>query len=208
MAKSGRPAGIGGMKVPLALALIERIEQELPGVQKEVLAYAVRKVRSKRWTRRTGMPEGKEAADLVQEALARVLAGDRPWDPAKVALGPFLMGVVKSLLSSELEGEENKVASLAPNVDGPTLLDGSARVATPEQVILDAERCNELADEALKAAEGDEVLERIVVELLDGVRCSDAKEIAGATGLDVKQVYAGTRKLQRRLDAAARRRTS
>jgi DNA-directed RNA polymerase specialized sigma24 family protein len=196
------------MTVPLALALIERIEQELPGVEKQVLAFAVRKVRAKRWTRRTGvgMPEGKEAADPVQEALARVLAGDRPWDPSKVALEPFLKGVVRSLVSAELEGEENKVASLADDWEGPALPDGSARMATPEQVVLDAERCSAIADEVLKAAEGDEVLEKIVCELLDGVHCSEAKEIAEATGLDVKQVYAGTRKLQRRLDAAARRR--
>jgi DNA-directed RNA polymerase specialized sigma24 family protein len=152
------------------------------------------------------MPEGKEAADRVQEALARVLAGDRPWDANKVALAPFLMGVVRSLLSAELEGEENKVESLANEWQGPALLDGSARIKTPERVALDAERCSAIADEVLAAAEGDPVLEKIVCELLDGVHCSEAKEIAEATGLEVKQVYAGTRKLQRRLDAAARRR--
>jgi DNA-directed RNA polymerase specialized sigma24 family protein len=194
------------MTVPLALALIERIEQELPGVHRAVLAYAVRKVRSKRWMRRTGMPEGKEAADLVQEALARVLAGERPWDPDEVPLGPFLMGVVRSLCSAEAEGQENRVASLAVDMEGPALLDGAGRLATPEQVLLDAERCDALADEVFAAAEGDQVLEKIVGELLDGLRCSDAQEIAAATGLEVTQVYAGTRKLQRRLDAAARRR--
>jgi len=47
------------------------------------------------WVR--GVPR-RDASDLLNEALARILSGDRPW-PADVSLHPFLSQVMRSIAS-------------------------------------------------------------------------------------------------------------
>ena len=79
----------------------EQFKNELPRVYKQVLAGAVRIVRAKRRGVDSVLPEGQEAADLVHEAVEKVLSGERQWDPVSVPdLQVYLTGVVRSGVAS------------------------------------------------------------------------------------------------------------
>jgi len=58
-------------------------------------------------TRANHLPKDK-AKDLVQEAIKRLLAGERNWEPEKVDLLTFLKGVIRSLASHEAESSYRK----------------------------------------------------------------------------------------------------
>lgn len=63
---------------------------------------------------------------------------------------------------------------------------------------MSAEACARIEEIALEAALDDPVLEKIVVELIDNNR--KPREIAEATGLDVKDIENAVRKLRRRFE--------
>ena len=74
-------------------------------------AYATWKARNLRW--RTGLRDalagGRTPEDLAAEAILKVLAGERGWDPQRGALLPYLEGVVDSLISHLAESADNRV---------------------------------------------------------------------------------------------------
>lgn len=58
------------------------------------------------------LPSGDEAEDKVQEAIKRLFDGTRKWDQiACPSLEAFLKGVIMSLLSSDVESQENLLTS-------------------------------------------------------------------------------------------------
>ena len=173
-----------------------------------VLARAVKIVRAKRWSRASNLPEGNEAADLVQDSVKLVIEGKRPW-PAELGLEALLVGIVRSLASHLAEGPANRHDDFDPDIadtqnakdpDRPTAPD-------PEELVLQKQACEGLIAEAFAAAGDDTVINRIIEAAMEGhVR---AEGIAQATGLSREQVYEGNRRLRRRIDgAAAKRRQS
>lgn len=63
-----------------------------------------------RFYRRYGLRSTDTAEDRVHDALAKLFAGSRTWDPSRVDLFGFLAGVVTSDLSTEIE--RSKVARM------------------------------------------------------------------------------------------------
>jgi len=158
-----------------------------------------------------------EAEELAQEAVVRVLDGDRTWDPTKVDLVFFLKEVMRSILNADLKSpaaakdslngdQANESGTAGSGADERLgVLDdrdrGLARSA--EQQLLESEKCAAIVDRALDAAGTDPVLGKLVNAIVEG--CSKSAEIAQATGLSVDQVYEATRKLRRRLSARGSR---
>ena len=74
-------------------------------------AYATWKARNLRW--RTGRTDvlagGKTPEDLAAEAILKVLAGERAWDPGRGPLLPYLEGVVDSLMSHLAASSDNRI---------------------------------------------------------------------------------------------------
>jgi DNA-directed RNA polymerase specialized sigma24 family protein len=167
-----------------------------------VLAYAVGVVRATRWARDQIPPEGQEAADLVQEAIRRVIEGKRQWPPG-VALDQLLMGIVRSLVSHLANSPENRHDRLTDGLvdKGEGLPPETAPLPTPEELTMQRQACEGLVGEAFAAADGDPVLGKIIEAVADGHM--KAAEIAEATGLRPQQVHKGTWELHQRLGAKA-----
>lgn len=188
--------------------VIARFKSALPGVYPRVVAYAILTVRRKRWSRNGTIPEGKEAEDLVHDAIRRVLDGRRHWEPDKVPdLELYLCGIVRSIAGDLARSPANRMDVLEETTKGDkfeTLPPALVCTSTIESETTLIEENRELVDEIMAAASQDPVLEKIIQAAMDG--STKPREVSDATGLPVAQVYAGMKKIRRRLDSAAKRR--
>lgn len=201
------PTPVVEQTLPPSTDTIARFKAALPGVFPRVLARSILIVRRKRWSRDGTIPEGNEAQDLLHEAIRRVLDGRRHWDPERVPdLEVFLEGVIRSLASDLARGLANRTDDIEKFTESkkPQLPDVLQCTRTVEIEKIQAERYQQTADALMEAACQEPVLEKIVQALMDG--CSKPEVIAQETGLAVKEVYAGMKKIRRRLASAAKRR--
>jgi DNA-directed RNA polymerase specialized sigma24 family protein len=145
-----------------------------------------------RMTSARGLPAGfGDAKDIIHEAIQRVLAGTRSFDPATQSIVMILYGTVRSLLSQEKglyarEGKKplGKIASDIEPVpeehDESSLTEEEAQLrwAAVESVIKD---------------------DKELLDYFAAVRLGYEKsaEIADATGIPIKRVYEIPRKLEK-----------
>ncbi len=163
-----------------------------------MLARAVGIVRAKRRGGDCALPEGQGAADLVHEAVEKVLSGERQWDPVSVPdLHVFLTGVVRSLAFHLVTGGSSR--ELAVDGVGQYIDHDDAPLPSPtaETLLIEAERCDEIMGEAFAEAGEDAVLQKMLDAIMAGYVKAD--EIAEASGLTLAEVYEGNRRLHRRM---------
>jgi DNA-directed RNA polymerase specialized sigma24 family protein len=130
----------------------------------------------------TGMPR-RDPADLLSEALARVLSGQRPW-PAAVGLTPFLAGVMRSIAhqwrhedqrepltedtlaeNSELAFDTNhELADLMERMRA-ALVDDPVALGVFEHSLLQTSRTQVMADLGLDATAFDTARRRMIRKL-------------------------------------------
>lgn len=112
-----------------------------------------------------------------------------------------MIGVVRSLASHLVTGGSGR------GVGGEQVeqyLDCDAVHAPPthaEAQLGEAQRCNEIMNEAFTAAGDDPIIQKMLEAVMEG--CVKADEIADETGLSAEEVYEGNRRLRRRLQTAA-----
>jgi len=137
--------------------------------------------------------------DLLQEAFFRSLNGARRQNP-EVGIVPFLVGVMKSIVSSECKARSRhpEVSLLKPadgagqEVDHETDLQDEK--LTPEQQVISARTEADIKGKVLGLFEDDPVALTVVEGLMEEM---EPKEIQELTGLDEKS-YATIRRLIRR----------
>jgi len=198
-------------------AALERIRTaNWKEIAEDLLKYATAKVRRRRW--RTGnredLAKGWKANDLVNEAVKRMLAGKRQWNPEKDPdLLLYLRNVIDSLVSNLAKDKDNRLVTYIPEEAGrdpeemlnrapagsphaeylsptsPLIEDGitESRTATPEE--------ESLLEEIFTAAGKNPELQSVVDAIMDGN--GKPTLIATATGLDVERVYQLLRTLRR-----------
>ena len=107
-------------------------------------AYATWKARNLRW--RTGRADvlagGKTPEDLAAEAILKVLAGERAWDPARGPLLPYLHGVVDSLMNHLAASPDNRIQETWSDAHGES-------AGQPESTTDPEERIDRLRDALL-----------------------------------------------------------
>jgi DNA-directed RNA polymerase specialized sigma24 family protein len=167
-----------------------------------LLATAVDLIRRSGWRRRFDMNRKSAAEDLLHEAVLRAWGGPRQWNPEKVELWGFLVGVMKSLVYNSAHSPENKTSSLdEPLGDGGgTKADRVEHDTEPiEEQRVREQRLSEMEEEIITAAGNDAVLLKYVEAIMDGG--GSPAEIAKRTGMAVTAVYQAHRKLCRRVEA-------
>jgi DNA-directed RNA polymerase specialized sigma24 family protein len=176
--------------------------------------YAAKKARRYRW-KMTTVVGGMNAEDLAYEAIAKVLDGERNWDPEKTPdLLGYLKSVVDSLISHLFQSMDRRKVQGFPKGEEEEILEESLKMAdpesdeakhlpgkspTPEQALLSKEQ--QQAEETayttiLNSVEGHEDLEAVTLCIMDGM--TKPSEISEATGLEINQVYQLKRKLNRK----------
>lgn len=163
--------------------------------------HAEHVVRRKKWKAPEGMlPKGFDAASLASEAVCRLLAGDRKWNPEKVPdVLVLLKGTVDSIASKLVEAPEHEKGPRFAQADEDPAV---AMVAGSERDQQKAMEDAELRDWIWSQAK-DEEEQEVLLYLEEG--CKPA-EIADQTGKPVERIYQVLRNLKRRLDQAYRER--
>lgn len=189
------------------LLAAHRWDQTVP----RLVEHARARIRSRVWAgRRDGpLPGGKEAEDIVYEAIEKVLNGRRAWRPqTHPDLEAYLKDVIESDLHHLAVGFENRRFLPASLAGFATVDDESVplveRVASPAPT---PQASMEMEDERREAAvfrrdflltlTGEPELAAVVEHIFDGV--DRPAELATKTGASPKDIYNIRKRLQRRL---------
>lgn len=134
------------------------------------------------------LPMGASIETVVQESVRKLLDGTRAWDPDRVDLFGFLMGVVKSEISHLVELKDNQQTNncLLPeeieNLQSDSL--------NPEQLLVEKEEARVICEaykELINQAENNSEYEEIAVCIMSGI--SKAVDIAQTTGIEINRIY-------------------
>jgi len=176
-----------------------------------LVEYARKRVGWRTWGGARGgrLPAGREAEDVVYEAIEKVYGGQRVWDPAaKPDLVQYLKDVIESDVHHLATGFENR-GVLTESALGERLVDGEpepflqaqpAAGPSPAEAAERGETDREAKAfaEAFLATLGDEPGMATVVQcIFDGL--VKPAEIAGRTGMAADDIYNMRKRLQRRL---------
>jgi RNA polymerase sigma-70 factor (ECF subfamily) len=140
------------------------------------------------WSR--GLPNGLGWADVLNEAIVRVLDGSRPW-PRKVPLLAFLSGVMRSICDDQWRKARREL--LVRNGDGSALgapSEEAAATPDPERTLGAAQALAEV--DRLFAADPSAL--KIIAGLAEGFTPGEICRTYGMTELE----YDTTRKRMRR----------
>ncbi len=220
-----------GKRSPLSDEKLEQLEELVRNDYPELADAALRIVGRLRWYKDSGMPEGQQDGDLLQEAITLVLTGQRRW-PDGVKPFALLHMVMESLASHLLESPANREVSL-PEARGASAAgdadsdqtadflnvndDGELEDETDDRVdraiinfrdlpgdrLLRKEAEEQIVKEVLDAVVGDERAEPVVRAIL--VQASTPRAIAEETGLEIRQVYRELAKLKTQLIEVAKK---
>jgi len=176
-----------------------------------LVAYARGRIGYRSWGGQRGgsLPAGKEAEDVVYEAIEKVLSGRRSWDPeAKPDLVQFLKDVIESDVHHLAVGFENRrivgeteiEAGREDGVRDRFLDTVQSPGSSPAEALLRREveeEGREFASAFLATLDRDPVLKAAVACIFDGV--VKPADISERTGLTVEEIYNVRKRLQRRL---------
>jgi len=153
------------------------------------------------------LPGGQSPEDIVQETVSRFLEGKRKWNPSRVTLFDFLVGVARSLISHHHELKETQsretrvlVHTNVPEDDTPGTRRQEAvdSARTPEEAIIPLDTLNKAFKRLYEKAGEEEDYNLVLMCIEDGI--TKSAEIAGETGLDVLRVYAVKRRVLKDLE--------
>ncbi|MDQ3816272.1 MAG: hypothetical protein M3362_01110 [Acidobacteriota bacterium] len=185
--------------------------------------YTLRETNRLQW--RTGsavdLPGGETVESIVYQAIEKVWAGERNWNPEQNPdFKKYLMDVIDSLVNHLFDSTDNKMFATEPveGSDDRRVWDGASakherkhersadwmarQSATPEDLMLEkeeAERRNQGIEVLLAESRGDEELTYVIQAMLDGY--NKAGEIAKVTGIDIRDVYNVMKRLDRKVEA-------
>jgi DNA-directed RNA polymerase specialized sigma24 family protein len=154
---------------------LQRVDWADVGIR--LTAYATWKARNLRW--RTGRSDalagGKTPEDLAADAILKVLAGERAWDPGRGPLLPYLEGVVDSLMSHLAASLDNRIQESWSSEshdgagDGPAAADPAERIDRLRSALLHDQQNALLAVVDAIAAQCDAKPQAIARHLLTSV---------------------------------------
>lgn len=142
--------------------------------------------------------------DLIQESHCRVLGGSRPW-PSDVRLLPFLVNVMKSVVSNERRkrrrSEEDGSAVRAPlslhDAAGRLVVDAEDPEPNVEEVLLANARAAEFKREILDLFDDDPEAQILVEGIAEGMQGEELRQL---TDLDQTSFNSKRRLIRRRIE--------
>lgn len=158
-----------------------------------LVGYALRLLSGRRWRGEQSVcsvPAGKEAEDLVADAVLGALTGKWKWDISEYPdLGQFLARVIKSQVANLVRSADNTATTRTT--------DATPDASDPNQDPRDAAADHEFEDRFLAVAfeEGDDQVVAVADCLLQGIH--EPRQIAEKLGWEAFDVSQTKRKIAR-----------
>ncbi len=171
-----------------------RLHAELPAIYASLAAAALNLVKKRRQP-----GSATTARDLLHNAIAALLSGDRDW-PDGVELFACLIEVMRSLRANQARSDKRQKTEPEPIPERPGVpkrVDVPAGGHEMNHPFWTREREREIRLAAREAAAGNPTALAIVDAALKGA--GRGAELAEDTGIDVNEVYEGVRYLKGRL---------
>ena len=197
---------------------------EWDDIYPRAIKFALSKLSFRTGSPREGVPKEEEAHDIVNEAIKKIINGStseeregmkkglRKWDPSRGALVDYLFSVINSDISHLYKSEDYVTTSRIPitvenredeSIEVEELLkracssEKHAGGINPDPPLSpeDIHSANEVHNELLKAVEGDDELEGIVLCMLDGFE--KPGDIAEQLGIKTSVVNNAKKRLKR-----------
>jgi len=166
----------------MPMNLIEAIQSEnMDELIDRMNAYAISRLKS------VGVKSfnGKEPIDFVGDVILKVMENTRDWSKAQCSFREFLFGCLKSEISNFFKNKELNFLDDLPEIADTYLSDDKIE-----------DKKNKIY--ALLKQEGADDTELIVFGYwMEGVK--KPSEIAGDLGINIKEVYNSTKRIERRL---------
>lgn len=146
------------------------------------------------------------ARDLAGEAVARVIAGRRPWKEDLDFLA-FMRGVMRSIASDEWKKlrRHSPLDAERENADGNRTPKQQFAADTEDwEQSLNQEDANHMIGEIIDAANGDAICEQVVNAYLEQ-NCDRPRHVAARLGVPEQVVYNAQRKIERRVISARKK---
>lgn len=187
---------------PAALAQFEKAVTD-DVFMEQLLSFTLRRKRARYWRGVWDghLPDGKDVADIVQEAITDVVHGRRAWNPEK---NPDLLDFMRSVVNSKISGlrtsSENVnmklvVATGEDSRDPLETLPDGADAATQLQEKEDEARNSELILLFYDFTAGDKLIQGIVGCAIEGV--TKRAEIAAALKVKEQDITNANKRLER-----------
>jgi hypothetical protein len=181
----------------------------------QMLAYAVKlAIYRYRWQPGTVLPKGDDIQDIVFRTVTKLYSGERTWDPDRVPLQVWLRNNIRSEMNNLFDSSFTTSGKLREVPIEPSdeedydqepdyIERGEFRLAddNPEAILIkkeDRRERLELTDSLYKAIEGDELLENIYYQILDGCE-RKPRILAERLGVSREDIYNALRRLDRRV---------
>jgi len=169
-------------------------------ISSKLLKYTKAKINQIHWYTGHGeAPKGIQAEDIVQEAIYKVLNGERRWNPQQYPdLLTFLKSIIRSEISHLLKSWDHQHVISTEKIE--MKMDKENLAETPEEILINAERKKHLhqyKEKLFELAKDDEE----VFFILD---CYEndiwkPREIANKLGVQTDKVYNALKRLKRML---------
>jgi DNA-directed RNA polymerase specialized sigma24 family protein len=190
------------------------IREHLDGADWDAVLLRVLKYAKARSRNLTWLGEKADPETLVHEAIARAYGigtGEtyRNWNrDACPDLATFLIGIVRSITSHEVE-HESKFSQGSLLSENGSIRDnelfkcadetvGFQKPKNPEEQLIEGEELKLIVDELDKLSLEDEDLGMVILCIKDGI--SAPRQIAETLGFDIGQIYNLLKKLRRKFD--------
>jgi RNA polymerase sigma-70 factor (ECF subfamily) len=131
--------------------------------------------------------------DLMQEAMARVLDGSRPW-PEGVSLFAFLNGVMRSIADGDRQKAKVSAVRRPASIygrDGVLAIDRPTEAPSPEEAYAEDEELARVREGITQLFPDDFPAQMLIEGIMDGI---EGEELRALTELD-PTAYASKRKL-------------
>lgn len=160
-------------------------------------AYAINCVAFYFWKKdKKNLPKGNETEDLIQEAIYKVITGERRWDPQKEPdLVKYLKMTIRSLVRNLLvSADHKKVGKLAGVDENGNFYEDFADI---DQNFEDSIEQDDIWARIIEITKSDDEVQLVLMYMVDGI--TTRKELAEALGLPATEIDNIMKRLKRKI---------
>jgi len=147
---------------------------------------------------------GESVEDIVSKVILKLISGDRTWDHKKVNLKAWIINSIRSEVSNlfnkkstknEIDEIDDEFESVEFNLENYGV-DDQGYSSDPLRIIVNKEELELASKELLELASNDELVEKIIYAILEGVE-NKSEIMAEFLGVTKKDIYNANKRITR-----------
>jgi len=147
---------------------------------------------------------GESVEDIVSKVILKLISGNRTWDHENVNINAWIINSIRSEVNNlfnkkstknEMDEVDDEFDCVEFNLENYGV-DDQGFCTDPLKIIVNKEELELTAKELLEFASNDELIEKMIFAILDGVE-NKAEIMANYLGVDIKEIYNANKRIVR-----------